>query len=79
MGGAGQDFCEDFERRESIYVLWTAIPNPKTTGWGAVACPWLKNKNNNKNNNKNKNKNKTHQLRTKLNCRPFRFAPRRLP
>jgi hypothetical protein len=23
-------FWEDFERRESIYVLWTAIPNPKT-------------------------------------------------
>jgi hypothetical protein len=22
VGGAGQDFWEDFERRESIYVLW---------------------------------------------------------
>jgi hypothetical protein len=26
-------FWEDFERRESIYVLWTAIPNAKTSGW----------------------------------------------
>ena len=32
-----KDFCEDFERRESIYVLWTAIPTAKTIGWGAVA------------------------------------------
>jgi hypothetical protein len=23
-------FWKDFEKRESIYVLWTAIPNPKT-------------------------------------------------
>jgi len=31
---------EDFDRRESVYVLWTAIPNPKTSGWGrALACP----------------------------------------
>ena len=35
--GAGQDFCEDFERRELIYVRWTAIPNPETSGWGR-AC-----------------------------------------
>ena len=24
VGGAGQDFCKDWQRRESIYVLWTA-------------------------------------------------------
>ena len=39
MGGAGQDFWEDFERRESIYVLWTAIPNAKTSGWGSASVP----------------------------------------
>ena len=44
MGGAGQDFWEDFDRRESIYVLWTAIPNPKTSG-GALACPRNKRQN----------------------------------
>jgi hypothetical protein len=39
VGGAGQDFWEDFERRESIYVLWTAIPSPKTSGYDTIACP----------------------------------------
>lgn len=33
------DFCEDFERRESIYVLWTAIPNPNRSGWGRACMP----------------------------------------
>ena len=39
VGGAGQDFWEDFERRKTIYVLWTAIPNPKTSGWGRAGMP----------------------------------------
>jgi hypothetical protein len=30
---------EDFDRCESIYVLWTAIPNPKTSGWGRTCMP----------------------------------------
>ena len=30
-------FWKDFERRESIYVLWTAIPNAKTS---AVGTHW---------------------------------------
>jgi hypothetical protein len=32
-------FWQDFERRESMYVLWTAIPNPKTSGWGRTGMP----------------------------------------
>jgi hypothetical protein len=32
-------FWKDFERRESVYVLWTAIPNPKTSGWGCTGMP----------------------------------------
>jgi hypothetical protein len=28
-----------------IYVLWTAIPNPKTSGWGPLACPRHKKQN----------------------------------
>ena len=32
-------FWEDFERRESIYVLGTAIPNPMTSGWGRTGMP----------------------------------------
>ena len=39
MGGVGRDFWEDFERRESMYVLWTAIPNPKRRGWGRTGMP----------------------------------------
>jgi hypothetical protein len=38
-------FWEDFERRESIYVLWTAIPNPKTSGWGRTGMPSRQNPN----------------------------------
>ena len=49
-------FWEDFERRESIYVLWTAIPNPKTSGWGRTGIALA-----------TKNKIQTHQLRTKPN------------
>jgi hypothetical protein len=57
VGGAGQDFWEDFERREPIYVLWTAIPNAKTSGWGRACMPSAQ-----------KNEIQTHQLRTKPNC-----------
>jgi hypothetical protein len=32
-------FWKDFERRESMYVLWTAIPNPKTGRWGRTGMP----------------------------------------
>ena len=36
-GWRRQDFLGTFERREPIYVLWIAIPKPKTIGWDAVA------------------------------------------
>ena len=49
-------FWKDFERRESVYVLRTAIPNPKDewvgTHWHVLAT---------------KNKIQIHQLRTKPN------------
>ena len=38
-------FWEDFERRESIYVLWTAIPNAKPSGWDGLPCPQHKKQN----------------------------------
>src|SRR5215472_1343066 len=44
--------------------LWTAIPNPKTSGWGALACP------------RGKRQNPTHQLRNEaqLNCVSLRSS-----
>jgi hypothetical protein len=34
--------CEDLERRESIYVLWTAIPNPSTKDEAQLNCVALR-------------------------------------
>jgi len=54
--GPARIFWEDFERRESMYVPWTAIPNPKTSGWVRTGMP-----------SRQKTKSKTHPLRTKPN------------
>jgi hypothetical protein len=39
VGGAGQDFWELLRDANQFMFCGTAIPNAKTIGWGAVACP----------------------------------------